>query len=244
MRPVGYKPLAASLTAVPSDAPAVFDPLNGANPFHMLGNGPDPTLSVHGGQPVGDCGFVMTVNANVVTAAGLDLPFAIPSSNTVVSNYLAYNGGQDVGVVNSSLIPYWHNVGLWGSTIQGYGSVDFRDFEEAMAYCHAFLGLCTGIAVTEAMERATQNGEPWDFTGSAADQNVLGGHDVFVFGRDEQGLGILATWGQRQLFTQRWWENLVEECDAVVTAEIVAAKGDGLNLDLGQLDSYLNNIAS
>lgn len=247
VRPVGYKAIACSMPSEPPSAPDSFDPLSGVNPFKMLGNGPDPTLSVNGGNPVGDCGPVMTVNANVVTTFatgrwyGTNPAFVMPSANEVVTTYLAYDHGEDIGVQNSQLLPYWKTTGLWGNKIQGYGSVNFHDFDEAMAYAYAFYGVCTGIAVSEAMEEATANGDPWDYRGSSADDNILGGHDVYVFGKNGD-LGILATWGQRQEFTQRWWKHYVEECDAVVTAELVAAK-PGL-VDVAKLDHYLNGVAA
>lgn len=244
VRPIGYRDLSFFEFFGPPSAPGPFDPLNGANPFQMLGNGPDPTLTANNGKPVGDCGFVMTVNADAVTALALGEAWTMPSSNVVVNNYLAYNHGQDIGVQNSQLLPYWHQAGLWGSKIQGYGSVNFRDFDEAMAYCYAYLGLCTGIVVTEAMEEQTARGEPWDITGTPADDNVLGGHDVYVFALDDDGMVELGTWGQRQKATKRWWKVYVEECDAVVTNALVQAKGDGLGCDVQKLDRYLNGVAA
>lgn len=242
VRPIGYKNLATFFTGSLPEIPATFDPLKGTSPFRMMGNGPDPSLTVHQGKPVGDCGFVMTVNANIVTSIALDEYFAIPTSNQVVSDYLAYDNNQDVGVSNAKLLPYWADKGLWGNKIAGYGAVNFHDFDEAMAVSYLYLGLCTGIVVTQAMEEATQNGEPWDFTGQPADYEVLGGHDVYVFGRVDAETGVLATWGQRQLFTKRWWQNCVEECDAVVTNELVAAKGDKLGLDLERLQGSLSKL--
>jgi hypothetical protein len=244
VHPVGYRPLSAFETTAPAEAPPTFDPLKGASPFHMLGNGPDPTLTVNNGNPAGCCGFVMTVNANVVTAAATGEPFTQPTSNVCVTDYIRYDHGQDVGVSNAELLPYWRKFGLWGNKIAGYGSVNFRDFDEAMAYAYAYNGICTGIAVSEAMEEATQAARPWDFTGSAADDNILGGHDVFVFGRESTDLGVLATWGQRQKFTVAWWKHFVEECDAVVTAEQVKRGGDALGVDVQKLESYLDGIAS
>lgn len=239
-RPIGYRDLSFFETSSPPSAPRQFDPLKGASPFQMLGNGPDSSLTANNGNPVGDCGFVMTVNADVVTSAALAETFDMPSSNIVVNNYLAYNHGQDIGVQNSQLLPYWHRTGLWGSKIEGYGGVDFRNFDEAMAYCHAYLGLCTGIVVTEAMEEQTQADEPWDLTGTPMDDNVLGGHDVLAFALDNEDMVELATWGQRQKATRRWWNYYVEECDVVVTSALVEAKGDGLGLDVAKLNSYLH----
>ena len=239
-RALASRPLRAFAT-VPS-APATFDPLNGASPFHMLGNGPDPTLSVNGGRPVGDCGFVMTVNANIVTGFLTGEQFIPPTSNQVVSTYLEYDEGKDVGVQNAQLLPYWRTHGLWGNKILAHGQVNHFDFDEAMDYAYAFGGLCTGIVVTSDMEAATQNGAPWE--SSTVPYQVLGGHDVFVFGRVDQDTGVLATWGQRQLFTRGWWETHVQEADAIITYELNEKKGDALGLDLPRLIAMLEDSES
>ena len=239
-RALANRPLQAFVT-IPT-APATFDPLAGSNPFHMLGNGPDPTLTVNGGRPVGDCGFVMTVNANIVTGFLTSEQFNAPSSDEVVATYLAYDGGKDFGVQNAQLLPYWRTHGLWGNKIAAHGQVNHFDFDEAMDYAYAFGGLCTGIIVTADMETATQNGAPWEK--STTPFEVLGGHDVFVFGRLDQDTGVLATWGRRQIFTRGWWETHVQEADAVITYELNEKKGDTLGLDLPRLVDMLEDSES
>ena len=218
-----------------------FDPLKGANPFEMLGNGPDPTLTVNSGQAVGDCGFVMSVNANIVTSYLTGEPFITPSSNEVVTAYLTYNNGQDIGVENAKLFPYWRSHGLWGNKILGYGQVNHFDFDEAMNYAYAFGGLCTGIVVTSDMENATLRHEPWE---RSTRYQILGGHDVFVFGRMDKDTGVLATWGQRQLFTRGWWETHVQEADAIITYELGEKKGDTLGIDLPKLQAMIKESES
>ena len=236
--------MSSFLAAEPADAPNTYDKTHGANGFHMLGNGPDPTLTVNGGNPVGDCGFAMTVNNCYVDAAETGEPFTMPSSNEVVTDYLRYDHGQDVGVVNSQLFQYWRTVGLpWGGKLVGSAGVTSADWDASWAYMYAFGGGCTAITVTETMEDQTNAGEPWDITGKPSDDNVLGGHDVYVFARQSADMGILATWGQRQLFTQRWWLKYVQELDVTITNKQVERNGDGYGVDLAKLEAYMASLA-
>lgn len=239
--PLGYHDMNFFMVQEPPDAPDAYDKTNGANGFQMLGNGPDPTLTVNGGSPVGDCGFVATVNVEYVDSCETDEPFTFPTSDVVVADYLRYNHGQDIGVQNPQLFAYWHNVGLpWASRLVGSGSVNYRDWDESWAYLYLFGSGVLQVAVSEAMEDATNAGEPWDYTGSAADDNILGGHDVCVFARHDATTGVLATWGQRQLFTQAWWKHCVLGLDVCLTDRQVARNGNGYGVDLEKLKQYVN----
>lgn len=218
------------------DAPAVFDHTNGFDKFQMLGNGPDPTLTVNHGKAVGDCAWVMTVNTALVEALETNEPFTMPSSNEVVGDYLVYDHGKDVGANLNQLFAYWRKIGLpWGGKLCGHAGVNFRDYDESMAYCNAFGCLPIGIAVTRAMQAQTARGEPWDITGSPLDDQVVGGHAVLVLNRDE-----LATWGMRQKYTERWWKVYVEEAHVALTQSQVDRHGDGYGIDVEHLESALN----
>lgn len=243
VHPVGYRLMRSFLDTAPSDAPVSFDKTNGANGFQMLGNGPDSTLTVNNGNPVGDCGYVMTVNNVYVDSCETNEPFTFPSSNDVVSDYLRYNHGVDQGVVNAQLFQYWHKVGLpWGGRLVGSAGVNFHDWDESWAYIYAFGGGSLAITVTEGMQQATQNGQPWDVI--SPDDQVMGGHDVFVFARQDADTGVLATWGQRQLFTKGWWEQMVQELDVTITDRQAARKGDGFGLSLDKLEAYMNSLGA
>lgn len=242
VHPVGYKMMAAFMDDGPPDAPTTYDKTNGANGFQMLGNGPDSTLTVSG--PVGDCGFVMTVNDEYVDSCETSEPFTMPSSNEVVTDYLRYNHGRDVGVVNAQLFNYWHRVGLpWAGKLVGSAGVNYHDWDQSWAYMYAFGGGCLAVTVTESMEDQTNAGEPWDITGTPADDNILGGHDVFVFARQDATTGILATWGQRQLFTQRWWQKQVQELDVTITDRQIARHGNGYGVDITKLSAYMDSLS-
>jgi hypothetical protein len=219
------------------EAPKVWDHTKGFNGFHMLGNGPDPTLTVNGGKPVGDCGFAMTVNASCVDALETDEPFTMPDSNLVVKTYLKYDHQRDVGVVNSQLFAHWRKEGLpWGGKLVDDADVDHHDYDESMAGGNAFGCLAIGIVVWQDMMTATQNEEPWDWT-PATDTTPLGGHDVLVISNDE-----LVTWGLRQKFTRAWYEHAVDEASVLITAAQLAAKGNGYGIDEEKLLAYVASL--
>lgn len=245
MRPVGARNMSTFMDTTPPDAPTTYDKTNGNPQFQMLGNGPDPTLTVNHGNPVGDCGFVMTVNDEYINACETGESFTMPPANEVVSDYLRYNHGVDRGVVNAQLFNYWHTVGLpWAGRLVGAAGVNHQDWDESWAYMYAFGGGCIAVAVTEAMEEQSARGDAWDITGTAADYNVLGGHDVYVFARQDADTGVLATWGKPQLFTRRWWLNYVQELDVTVTDRQVERRGNGYGVDLAQLEAYADHLAA
>ena len=223
-------------------APPTFDHTNGFDGFQMLGNGPDPTLHVNGGRPVGDCGFVGSVNVSLVDSVETGEPFTIPSSDVVVTDYLRYDHGQDRGVALTELLAYWQKVGLpWGQ-IAGWAPVNFRDPDAFWAACNAFGCLYVGIAVPATMDEQVMNGQTLDLTGTPADRQIMGGHCVVVLSRTENG-GELATWGRRVRFTQRWWDTYGEEAHVVLTPSQVERKGNGYGLDLAALQADLARLA-
>lgn len=243
IHPVGYSLIDRFVDALP-EAPASFDHTNGFNAFQMLGNGPDPSLTVNGGNPVGDCAFVGTVNVGVVDQIETHVTPSFPTSNEVVSTYLTYDHGQDQGANLSQLLAYWQTTGLpWSGKIAGYAALNHRDIDEFWAGVNAFGNGYIGIVVTQAMMTQTQNGEPWDITGTPADDQVLGGHCVTAISRLPIG-GEVVTWGMRQQFTTRWFRHFVEESHVVLTPSQVAASGNGYGLDIAKLQAALKALGN
>lgn len=248
-KPIGL-PKLTSVAEIP-DAPATFDHTNGFSGFQMLGNGPDPTLTVHKGQPVGDCGFVMTVNAALVDGLETGESFTMPSSNLVVTDYLRYDHGQDLGVSNPQLFTYWHKVGLpWAATstnpdgkLHSWADVNANDWDETMAATNAFGCVALEIVVWQSMMEATQAGEPWDWSRST-DTTPLGGHDVLGFARVDLDDGVLATWGMRQQFTKAWFKHAVQGASVLLTPAQIAAKGNGYGVDEERLESFMEGLAA
>ncbi len=153
--PVGYRGLLRYAPGIP-DAPATFDHTNGFDGFAMLGNGPDSSLTVNHGNPVGDCAFVGTVNVELLDSVETDQPFTMPSSNEVVTDYLRYNHGKDVGANLSQLLAYWHKVGLpWAGKLPAYASLAL-EWDTFWAGVNAFGNGYLGIVVSETMMSQTQ----------------------------------------------------------------------------------------
>lgn len=220
-------------------APATFDHTDGFAGFQMLGNGPDPTLHVNGGNPAGDCAFVGTVNVDLVDSVETDQEYAIPTSDEVVSTYLTYDHGQDVGANLVDLLRFWQTHGLpWSRPIAAWASVDPHNPERFWAACNAFGCLYVGIAVPSTMDTQVQNGQTLDLTGTPADRQIVGGHCVVILSRDSNG-GELATWGQRVRFTQRWADAFIEEAHVVLTPSQVQSGGNGYGLNVAQLQADL-----
>lgn len=189
-----------------------------------------------------NCAFVGTVNAGVVDAVETDEPVRFPTSNEVVSTYLAYDHGQDVGANLSQLLALWHKTGLpWSKPLVGYAAVNFRDPGEFWASVNAFGCGYVGILVTQAMQEQTARGEPWDLTGSYLDDQIMGGHCVVVISRTPGG-GEVATWGMRQAFTDRWLTRFLEEAHVVITPQQAQAKGNGCGLDIEHLQADLARL--
>ena len=240
--PIGYKGIERYVTSLPG-APATFDHTNGFDGFHMLGNGPDPSQTVNGGNPVGDCAFVGTVNVELIDSVETSRAFTQPSSNEVVTDYLRYDHGQDEGANLSQLLAYWHKIGLpWAGKLPAYANLSL-DWDTFWAGVNAFGNGYIGIVVTQTMMDQTQAQEPWDLTGLATDNQVLGGHCVVAFSK-ESDVGTVATWGMRQKFTQRWFQHNVEEAHVALTAAQIAAKGNGYGLDIEHLQADLKALAA
>jgi hypothetical protein len=238
--PVGYRSIFHFATL--PDAPRTFDPTRGYTDWGMMGNGPDPRLTVHGGKPVGDCAFAGSAHLAMATDIETGEEVTKPSANEVVSTYLAFGHGRDEGAVLTDVLAYWRHVGLpWGD-IAGYASVPVHDPDCFWAATYAFGAAYIGVAMTQAMAEATERHEPWDFTGCPEDFDVLGGHCVVVISRTSDG-GEVVTWGQRQAFTDAWLRHNVEEAHVVITPAQLQAKGDGYALDLGKLEAALDALA-
>lgn len=241
-KPVGL-PKISNVAQIP-DSPPSFDHTNGWDGFEILGNGPDKTLTVNGGKPAGDCGFVMTVNAACVDALETAEPFTMPTSNAVVLDYFRYNHGADRGVQNPQLFNYWHTVGLpWGGKLHSWADANHYDFDESMAACNAFGCLALEIVVWQEMMEASNAGEPWDWT-PATDDTPEGGHDTLCIARVNGDGGELITWGLRQPFTLAWWKHAVQGASVLLTEAQIARNGNGYGIEVDRLESFMSGMAA
>lgn len=223
----------SSYLKTPLPAPSYpIDVSGGITAWQMLGNGPDPTLTVHNGQPVGDCTFAGRQHLRMAKAAAAGETETWETTDQLVIEYLAYDHGQDQGANIADLLLYWFNAG----TIKAFAPVDHTDPMACDAAMALFHGLYVGVNLTDDADALFEKGEAWSVTaGEKADPND--GHCIVKVKADGSQYDTWVTWGALQQSTLAWTSACLEEAWAVVTTEDEAAclKMDELLADIKAL---------
>jgi hypothetical protein len=204
------------------------------------GNGPDPSCTA-APDGVGDCGPAGLNHLFMAAAADTAEGEAFPDADQVVDYYLAYTGGQDTGVVLSQFLAYVRANGFYGHAVAAYAPVAVHDVPTLQFTVDAYCGDYAGIAVTQGMMQAFQDGRPW--TLETLESPVLGGHCIIIAGYDSRYLyGV--TWGNVIPIDYSAWHYLAEEAWAVLPEEIVKAGTDGHGISLTALQADLSRLAA
>lgn len=212
-----------------------IDKSEGIVDWGMGGNGPDPTLHVNGGNPVGDCGpCAVPDHADLLTAKLTNLPgFVQMTSDEVVDLYLQYTHGQDVGV----------DLGDWLLWLFRQGRIDgFVKLGTDAATMDAALALfnvvVVGVDLNDQADNQFSNGQPWDIgPGDGPDPNE--GHAILRLGSaGGDGHDLWCTWGAVQPSTAAWSAACVQQAFAVLTKPEAEAVG----FPFAQLDADLKAL--
>jgi hypothetical protein len=210
----------------------------------MLGNGPDPTLTIttpNGpGQPVGDCYFAGVVHKKRVDATAgneaTDLA-DLPDSNETVDAYDVYDNGQDQGVVMSDAMQTWFTSGFPGSSgslvidrCEAFLKIDPTEMYAAMDYWNT--PILVGVNLPDAADQQFSEQQPWSGPPDAND-----GHVVVLVGSKGPAatdLDDYITWGAYQQATKQFSAPLasggcVEEAWLPVTSEML--RNARINID-------------
>jgi hypothetical protein len=211
-----------------------IDVSGGWSAWEMLGNGPDPSVTDQGPgfQGVGNCGFCGGVHkimadaclAALANHAAQPAVGTFPNANEVVTEYLAYDGGQDQGVVVSEMIHTWFTQGFFGQKIDGYVPIALNQIDAAMA---VFGAIICGVNLTADADQLFSEGQPWTVANGET-PSPSEGH-VIVKVKSDPELDTYVTWGALQTATKDWSKACVEEAWAPVTLE--QAKNRTLNID-------------
>jgi hypothetical protein len=222
LRELGYYS-AGPLPAPPSSvaAPEVTD-------WGMLGN-----------DTYGDCGVAGLEHGFMADAEVTHDTETFPDTDQAVDYYLAYTKGQDTGVVLSQYLQHVRQAGYYGHKVTAYAPVGVQDIPALHTVVAFYDFAYTGIRVTQAMQAAFQNGQPWDMETLLSP--VAGGHCIPLVGYDDRFLYAI-TWGQVQAITYPAWHFIAEEAWAVITGEL--AEGDGRGINLAALNSDLDKLAA
>lgn len=162
-----------------------------------------------------------------------------PTSSDIVQYYLGYTEGQDSGVVLSDFLAHVKSDGFCGHTIAGYAPVGVHDIPTLQFSIWAYGAVYTGIMVTDAMQQAYENGQPW--TAEDLEAEVVGGHCIPLVGYDSKYL-YAVTWGKVQPIAYPAWHYMSSEAWGIITGEFVSAGGDTRGLNLSALQADLSRI--
>jgi hypothetical protein len=203
----------------PLPAPSYpVDVSGGITDWGMLGNGPDPTLHVHGGQPVGDCTFAGRQHLRMAKAAAAAETETWETTDQLVTEYLQYDHGKDEGANIADLLLSWYNA----KRILAFAPVDHTDAAECDSTMAAFHGLYVGVNLTDDADALFGKGEAWT-TANGEQPDPNDGHCIVKVKSDGQQTDTWVTWGALQPSTLAWTSACLDEAWAVVTTEDQAA---------------------
>jgi hypothetical protein len=205
-----------------------------ANGWGMDGNGPDPTLTVNNGQPVGNCGVcAVPAHANMLTAALCGEPLAANTmtSDQVVTLYFKYTGGQDTGVDLGDWLLWLFQQGL----IEGFVKLTASEADAALEH---FDVVVTGVNLNPQADQQCEDGQPWD-VGSGDEPDPNDGHAIlYVYAESATGQREYVTWGQIQPATYAWYQACPQQYFAVLTRQ----QAEAANFPFDQLVADLTAL--
>lgn len=225
--------------------PRIPDALHYVEDYHVEGLAPPPP-SVHyatsrsntnwgmdGNDRYGDC--VMAATGHAILAANIELAEKdkVPSSTTIVKEYLKLTGGQDTGLVIADTLKVWHTEGLFGHKIAGYAPVKARDITQVEQVIDIYGGCLLGIQLPESAEE--QFPADWSFVPGSPNE---GGHAIYALGYDDLTIDLL-TWGRRIRMSKALWTHDGDEAWAIVFNEDIEAGKGPSGLLLPKLEADL-----
>lgn len=185
----------------------------------MLGNGPDPTCTV-APDGVGDCGYAGRQHYRYAKAASYGQTETWETSNELVTEYLAYDHGQDDGVSLPAVLLAWYQA----SRILGFAPVDHTSPAAVDSAMQEFKGVYAGVDLTDDADDEFGNHQPW--TLADGEQPGPDGHCIVKVTADGNGTDGWVTWGAYQKSTVAWTKGCLQEAYVIITSEDEAAKVD------------------
>jgi len=194
----------------------------------MLGNGPDPACTV-APEGVGDCSFAGREHLRHAKAARYGETEKWETSDELVDEYLAYDGGQDNGVVLADVLLAWYHAGR----ILAFAPVDHTDPAAVDSAMEAFRGVYCGVDLTDDADELFRQGQPWTVA-DGEQPDTSDGHCIVKVYADvvpdpHAGDGYV-TWGAFQKATAAWTQACLTEAWVIITSEDEAAQVDMTSL--------------
>jgi hypothetical protein len=172
-----------------------------------------------------------------------DIPF---DRDGVLSDYHACTGPGDNGTNVQQGYSYVSKTGIVDSLghrhkIDAYVTIPTGDLEYAQRCVFTFGAVGTGIAVPQSAEEQFYHDQIWDDVG---DRNIVGYHYICQVGTPkpkEQGTWI--TWGERVVFTNKFYQVNNDEAWVPLSKEGMRASGyNHRHIDWNKLNQILQDL--
>jgi hypothetical protein len=204
--------------ASPLPAPVYpVDVTAGITDWEMLGNGPDPTSTMHP-NGVGNCTFAGRQHYRMAKAAAAGEAESWESSNALVAEYLKYGHGKDQGANIADLLLYWYKAG----TILAFAPVDHTNPAEMDSAMATFHGAYVGVNLTDDADQLFERQQPWT-TANGEQPDPSDGHCIVKVKADGSQYDGWVTWGAVQESTLPWTAACLDESWVIITQEDAAA---------------------
>lgn len=252
-RPAGLGDLKTYLTATltpPEQAHYGHNVQQAGQPWGMLANGPDPTVTIAppSFEGCGDCvvacsghyDLMSNYDEGGVTAATLDGNLAVEDYCKLVgctpAQLFSDPDQYDTGLNISNVLATWQQSGCFGTQIAAYAPVDVSNLNDVKEALYLGGGLIIGVQLPESAEQEFPS--EWEYVPGSP---ILGGHCVLLSGYEPASLfGV--SWGQ---LIQISWAFFQEYCDEAwcVVSQQAAQHGFGAShLDLVALEADLPKL--
>ncbi len=162
-----------------------------------------------GNLDYGDCTIAAAAHAGT-TFCGMVGERKIMPEAAVTALYLQLGNNQDEGLVELDVLNYWRKSGIGGETIFAFAKIDHKNHEHVKQAICTFGGVYLGFQVQENCQADFKAGKTW-VPGPLTED----GHAVFATAYDAAGVTVL-TWGNTQRATWDWWDDCVDEANAVL----------------------------
>lgn len=213
-----------------SGSPTSADVTAGLTDLLMLGNGPDSTLTLNNGNPVGDCVPVAEAHNKMIKAAGEGETEPNPTADSVVGPYLKFDQGTDQGVIIAKWLLWQYQQG----NIEAFAPVDVKDRDQLQAAMIAFHGVIVGVELTDDAQQLFPDGV-WNVDdGQAPDPQM--GHGI-LFGKYDPTNDFYGTWAKWMKATKGWTAACATEAWVIVTSEDAAAANVDINALKADIDA-------
>lgn len=222
--------IGAYATVPLTGSPESGDVTGGLTDILMLGNGPDPTLTLNGGNPVGDCVPVAEAHNKMIKAKDENEAEANPTADSVVGPYLKFDHNQDEGVIIAKWLLWQYQQG----NIEAFAPIDITDRDQLQSAMLAFHGVIIGVDLTDDAQQLFPDGV-WNVD-DGQKPNPEMGHGI-LFAKYDPENDEYGTWARWMKATKGWTKACATEGWVIVTSEDAAAANVDINALRADIDA-------